>query len=122
LRFLIDNALSPILADGLRSAGHEAIHIRDYGMQSATDEAVLARAVTEGRILVSADTDFGTLLVLGQVKAPSVILFRRAPRKPHAQLNLLLSNLPVLVEPLAKGSIVVLEQARIRIRDLPISG
>jgi predicted nuclease of predicted toxin-antitoxin system len=121
LRFLIDNALSPLLAEGLRSAGHEAVHIRDYGMQSATDVAVLARAATENRILVSADADFGTLLVVSQTRGPSVILFRRAPRKPGAQLDLLLLNLPVIAEPLAKGSIVVIERTRIRVRDLPIS-
>jgi predicted nuclease of predicted toxin-antitoxin system len=121
LRFLIDNALSPLLAEGLRSTGHEAVHIRDYGMQSATDDAVLTRAATENRILVSADADFGTLLVVNQTKGPSVILFRRAPRKPGAQLDLLLSNLPVIAEPLVKGSIVVIERTRIRVRDLPIS-
>jgi predicted nuclease of predicted toxin-antitoxin system len=109
-----------MLAHGLRSAGHEAVHIRDYGMQSATDDAVLARAAAESRILVSADADFGTLLVVSQTKGPSVILFRRAPRKPGAQLTLLLSNLPVIAEPLAKGSIVVIERTRIRVRDLPI--
>lgn len=121
MRFLIDNALSPLLAEGLRSAGHEAVHIRDYGMQSATDDAVLTRAATENRILVSADADFGTLLVVNQTKGPSVILFRRAPRKPEAQLDLLLLNLPVIAEPLAKGSVVVIERTRIRVRDLPIS-
>jgi predicted nuclease of predicted toxin-antitoxin system len=108
LRFLIDNALSPILAEGLRSAGHEAAHIRDYGMQSATDDAVLAKAAAENRILVSADADFGTILVVSQTTGPSAILFRRAPRKPGEQLNLLLANLPAIAESLAKGSIVVM--------------
>jgi hypothetical protein len=51
-----------------------------------------------------------------------VILFRRAPRKPGEQLNLLLANLPAIAESLAKGSIVVIERTRIRVRDLPISG
>jgi predicted nuclease of predicted toxin-antitoxin system len=121
LRFLIDNALSPILAEGLRSAGHEAAHIRDYGMQSAADNAVLARAAAENRILVSADADFGTLLLVSQTKGPSLILLRRAPRKPMEQLGLLLANLPVIAESLGKGSIVVIERTRIRVRDLPIS-
>ncbi|MGD0377804.1 MAG: DUF5615 family PIN-like protein [Streptosporangiaceae bacterium] len=44
MRFLIDNNLSPVLADKLKAAGHDASHVRDYGLQAATDQVVLARA------------------------------------------------------------------------------
>lgn len=39
MRFLIDNPLSPILADALRAAGHDAVHVGDYGMGKASDTA-----------------------------------------------------------------------------------
>ena len=59
MRFLIDNNLSPLLAESLKAAGHDAVHLRDLAMQAASDPVVLERAQAEERVLVSADTDFG---------------------------------------------------------------
>jgi len=122
VRFLIDNALSRIVAEGLRQAGHDAVRVRDYGIHKAEDEVVFERAAGENRVIVSADTGFGTLLAIRQRSEPSVILFQRSSqRNPDAQVKLLLSNLPNVTDLLDQGSIIVFEETRVRSRPLPIS-
>jgi predicted nuclease of predicted toxin-antitoxin system len=45
------------LAEALRRSGHEAVHVRDLGLQAADHLDLFRRAAAEDRTIVSADTD-----------------------------------------------------------------
>jgi len=123
MRFLIDNNMSPLLAESLKAAGHDAVHLRDLGMQAAPDPVVLERAQVDERVLVSADTDFGGLLSRSHATGPSVLLIRRlVGRRAAEQSAIILANLDQIAEDLVAGAVVVIGDDRIRIRRLPMPG
>ena len=122
MRLLVDNALSPSIAEGLTKEGHNAIHVRDAGIAASSDLIIMNYALQNNRIIVSADTDFGTLLALREHSKPSFILFRQSDKSPSTLLMQLMANLEQFNKDLEKGAVIVIEDTRIRVKNLPISG
>ena len=120
MKFLVDNALSPSLTIKLEENGYDAIHVRDLGMAAAPDEEIFNWAAKKGRIILSADTDFGAILAFRRISKPSVVIFRQSNKKPESVASLFLENLPSIAEFLQKGHVIIFEDRRIRVRKLPI--
>lgn len=121
MKLLLDANLSPEVGRRLKEAGHDAIHVKDIGLLTATDPVILQAAAKEERILLTADSDFGALLALGSLASPSVLLLRSADHlRSSEQAELIAANLPQIAEGLEKGAIVSLTRDRLRIRELPI--
>lgn len=118
MRFLADMGISPSTTCRLREAGHDATHLRDEQLQRLPDQAVLAKAQSEQRVLLTADLDFGYLLAASRQSTPSVILFRLTDMRPeqvNRRLDAALSkSLP------ESGFFVVISDNSIRVRHLPI--
>lgn len=121
MKLLIDANLSPRVAMLLRKGSHAASHVRDHGLLEASDEAILAHALATACTIISADADFATMLALGGLRGPSLILLRSADLlTPDQQGALLLANLPALIKDLDAGSVISISQWHLRIRPLPI--
>jgi predicted nuclease of predicted toxin-antitoxin system len=121
MKFLLDSNLSHRVAQLLCDAGLDAVHVRDKGLQHATDSAILEFARQHAFVLVSEDTDFGELLARQRTAAPSFVLLRTYdPLTPDEQAAVLLANLLRLRDDLEQGAIVVIERSRLRVRRLPV--
>ena len=51
MRFLIDNALSPSVAEALRSSGFDAVHVREIGLHAEEDSVVFSKAIILGTFI-----------------------------------------------------------------------
>ena len=122
MRFLLDNSLSPRMVERLAAAGHDAVHVRDLGLAEANDASIFAAAARDHRILVAQDADFAMIVALGQETHPSLILFRCRVKSPDDLSRILVANLAILQADLDRGAIVTFDDARIRVRSLPIAG
>jgi predicted nuclease of predicted toxin-antitoxin system len=121
VKLLLDNNLSVRLASALNGAGFDAVHVRDLGLAAAEDAEVLARAESDERILVSADSDFGTLLAATRAARPSVVFLRRTNGRRFDEIaSLLTANLPAVAEDLRVGAMVVIGREEMRVRRLPM--
>jgi predicted nuclease of predicted toxin-antitoxin system len=65
----LDEHISRAIAEGLRRRGIDASTTVEAGLLSATDEAHLAYAHTQGRVLVTCDRDFLVLASRGHPHA-----------------------------------------------------
>ncbi len=121
MKFLVDLALSPRTVKALRNCGYEAVRVNELGMAKSKDSEILEYAAKNDMIVITADLDFGDILAFAGYKKPSVIIFRLKEPSPDHINSLLLSAIPRITDALNKGSIVVIEDYRIRIRELPVT-
>ena len=120
MRFLADMGVDLRVVEWLRSHGHDAIHLRDEGLQRAPDDRVFAKALAEDRIVLTFDLDFGDLAVLRREPAARVILFRLENTRTTHVIERLEVVLTGSADALTRGAVVIVEEGRHRIRYLPI--
>lgn len=120
MRFLVDMPLSPELAAWLVRQGHEAVHAGEMNLERASDTAILERARSEKRVVVTADLDYPRLMALAGAEGPGVILFRGGDYSEQEAKERLTRAIEITPREELGNSIVVIERGRIRRRRLPI--
>ena len=120
MRFLADMGVDVRVVDWLRRRGDDAIHLREEGLHRALDEQVFAKALAEDRIVLTFDLDFGDLAALTRQRTARVVLFRLENTRTAHVIERLEAVLAASSEALSRGAVLIVEEARHRIRYLPI--
>ena len=120
MKFLLDENIPPSLAGLLQSIGHEASHVNEIGYNHTSDFKIASFASLSGEVVITHDTDFGTILALTGSARPSVILFRWQAISAQRLFSFLAEYLPQLSESLVAGALVVVDEQKIRVRTLPL--
>jgi predicted nuclease of predicted toxin-antitoxin system len=120
MKFLLNMNIPPQLGKRLMAEGHAYRHVRDIGMARADDREIVTEAKTHQEIILTHDLDYGTLLAFSGESKPSVVIFRLRYTHPDHLFRRMMSVWFDIQNPLSEGAIVVLEDATLRIRQLPI--
>jgi predicted nuclease of predicted toxin-antitoxin system len=106
LLFLVDAQLPPALAEALRGAGLEAIHVADIGLVTATDQQIWQEAVIRSAVLVTKDRDF-SLLRVARNSGPTILWVRVGKIDNRTLIAQVLRALPSIVAAVDRGESVI---------------
>ena len=121
MKFLVDMALSPKTVKFLKQKGYNAVRVNEvFEGEGIDDNSIFKYARDNDFCLITADLDFGEILAFTQSKTPSTIILRLEDPRITKINRVLEESLPKLEQAIIKGSIIILQDRRIRIRELPI--
>lgn len=117
MRFLVDMNLSPLTVDYLNKKGYDAVHARVLGLKQAKDKELLKVAITERRIIITQDLDFGDLVIFSEGPTPGALIIRTRSATPQRVNSMLKRLLLTVTEEEIKGTVAVVEEDRVRIHE-----
>jgi predicted nuclease of predicted toxin-antitoxin system len=120
VRFLADMGVDVRVVRWLVDQGHDATHLRDEGLQRMPNGEIFTKAITERRVILTFDLDFGEIAALTRGQKASIILFRLHNTRTAHLIDRLRTVLAESEDALERGSVVVVEESRHRVRYLPI--
>jgi|SRR6476620_8238528 len=120
LKILVDMNLSPDWVPLLEREGWTAVHWSVVGDPRAIDRVIMDWALANQHIVFTHDLDFGTTLALTHSRGPSVLQVRAEDVLPDHLQTPVIAALRQHEADLAAGALVVVDEARARVRVLPI--
>ena len=104
--FLVDAQLPPLLAEALRQAGCEAVHVIDLGLQAATDEQIWDEAISRSAVLVTKDRVFPIRRAASN-DGPTILWVRVGNMSNRKLIELALQALPAIIDAIERDEAVI---------------
>ena len=120
MKFLLDMNVPRSLGQRLENVGHKSRHVGDVGMFQANDSEIINVAQANNEAIITHDLDFGDLLAFSGASSPSIIILRLRNTEPTNLFEKILTSWPEIEQPLQKGALVIINDQKVRIRELPI--
>lgn len=115
MRLFADSNIEQQLIAVLRTDGHDVLHAREMGADPG-DDILLAQAATDSRTVLTADLDFGEMVVRDYAFNSGVILLRLDPLSLTERIRRVCEVLKILSQP-PQGVLFVIEPGRMRTRN-----
>jgi predicted nuclease of predicted toxin-antitoxin system len=106
LLFLIDAQLPPSLAEALRRASCQAIHVIDLGLLAATDQQIWDEAISRSAVLVTKDRDF-PIRRAASTDGPAIPWVRVGNISNRKLIDLVSQALPAIIDAIERDEAVI---------------
>ena len=121
MRLLADLHISPRTVQFLRSLGHDVLRVADLLPATASDETIVERAAQDQRVILTQDLDMTAIIALSRRQYPSLVTLRLSSVRIEFVNTVLQRTLPILEQDLLQGTLVTIEDSRVRLRRLPLT-
>jgi predicted nuclease of predicted toxin-antitoxin system len=121
MKILVDMNLSPEWIAVFKRVGWEAVHWSTIGDLQAKDSTIMEWARSNDYVVFTHDLDFGAILAVTHAEGPSVIQIRTQDVTPDHLEELVMKVLRQYQLLFKQGVLIVVDEAKSRVRILPLN-
>lgn len=123
MKFKLDENLGPSIHEMFIRRGHDCLMVREQGLGGAVDARLWAATVSEDRILVTTDHDFGNVMTYPPSSTAGIAVLNPPGTVSRTLLRALAEALLVALEQRSiRGKLWIVEPSRIREHESEESG
>jgi len=116
MRIKLDENMPEALVQLLQCAGHEVSTVTDEGLSGASDPDLLSTAASEGRLLMTFDTDFADIREYPPGSHAGIVVFRLGDQRWAVLGDLARKLVDFDTLERLEGGLAIVDEMRIRTR------